>query len=98
MIFFGSQFSRKGNGRVRSIDNKKLVSDSSSTRSSGSEREENNLQQSPRKRRKISSAEIQRAVEETASQDSLNVPDIETDLHSITDPIDQMYRQYGISK
>ena len=89
MIFFGCQFSRKGNGRVRSIDNKKLVSESATSGSSGSE---------TKKRHKISSAEIQRAVEETASQDSLNVPDIETDLRSITDPIDQMYRQYGISK
>ena len=91
MLFFGCQFAVKGDGRVRNIDSKdRLVESSESSTESKAE--------TPKEKRKISAAEITRAAEERGSEESLNTPDIETDLHSITDPIDQMYRQYGISK
>ena len=94
MLFFGCQFAAKGDGRVRNIDSKKrLVESSESSKSSTDSKAE-----TPGEKRKISAAEITRAAEERGSDESLNAPDIETDLHSITDPIDQMYRQYGISK
>jgi len=91
MLFFGCQFAGKGDGRVRNIGSKNpLVEPSESSSDSKAE--------TPREKRKISAAEITRAAEERGSEESLNAPDIDTDLHSITDPIDQMYRQYGISK
>ena len=94
MLFFGCQFAGKGGGRVRNIDSKnRLVETSESNKSNSDSRAE-----SPKGKKKISAAEIAQAVEERGSEESLNASDIETDLHSITDPIDQMYRQYGISK
>ena len=91
MLFFGCQFAEKGDGRVRNIGSKNpLVEPSESSSDSKAK--------TPREKRKISAAEITRAAEERGSDESLNAPDIETDPHSITDPIDQMYRQYGISE
>ncbi|CBY34324.1 unnamed protein product [Oikopleura dioica] len=94
MLFFGCQFSQKGDGRVRSIDSKNRLVESSESNKSRSD----SNKRSPKDKRKISAVEITRAAEKRGSEESLNTPDIETDLHSITDPIDQMYRQYGISK